>query len=36
MDADLDLLLATVYVTADDVLRESKGTLGVGSQTRRS
>ncbi len=36
MDADLDLLLTAVYVTADDLLPERPGTPGEASQTRRS
>jgi hypothetical protein len=36
MDADLDLLLTAVYVTADDLLLERGRTPGEASQTRRS
>ena len=36
MDADLDLLLTTVFCTADDLLPERPGTPREGSQTRRS
>jgi len=36
MDADLDLLLIAVYVTADDLLPEKAQTPSEASQTRRS
>jgi hypothetical protein len=36
MDADLDLLLTAVYVTADVSCLTSRGTPGEASQTRKS